>query len=79
MKSASGARQSKPRREWQIGWVEVLLVASLITLGFQLFPGVWSWVVDIVDIRNWTWRSYAVASILWIVVFSAIKAWRDRK
>jgi hypothetical protein len=78
MKSKT-ARQSKPLRKWQVGWTETLLVASLVALGFQLFPGAWTWVLGIVDIRNWTWRSYAIASAIWIVVFTAIKAWRDRK
>jgi hypothetical protein len=48
----------------------MLLVASLITPVFQLFPGAWTWVLGIVDVRSWTWRSYAVASTLWIVVFT---------
>jgi hypothetical protein len=60
-----------------ISWLECLLAASVLTLVFQLFPSLWAALSSYVDVRGWTWRSYAAASALAIVVLVAAKAWQD--
>ncbi len=48
-------------------WLEGALAVSAVALFFQLFPGVWATafsflalVFSYIDVRGWTWRSYAV-------------------
>ena len=59
-------------------WLECLLALSAITLFFQLFPGAWWALVSAADVRNWTWRSYAVVSGLALALLVGLKAWRER-
>jgi hypothetical protein len=65
-----------------------LLVITALALLFQHFPSLWWGLLGvntsfwrglfaIVDVRAWTWRSWAVASTIWIVSFVAIKVWWD--
>ncbi len=71
------ARQAAPKPEARSRWIEVLLVISGMALVVQLFPSFWWSVLTIIDVRGWTWRSWAVASAIWIVALVGIKAWRD--
>jgi hypothetical protein len=59
-----------------------------LALIFELFPSLWwgvlainssLWwgVLAVIDVRGWSWRGWAVASMLWIICLVAIKAWRD--
>lgn len=65
--------------EVTVSWPELVLALGSITLFFQLFPSALWALVSILDVRGWSWRSYAVASVLWIVVLVGIKAWRDSR
>ena len=77
------ARRDQPRPKPLSGntsgfpWLGVLLAVSIVSLVFQLFPSVWWGLLAIVDIRSWSWRSWAVASAVWIVCLVGMKTWRD--
>jgi hypothetical protein len=58
--------------------LETLLAVSCAALLFQLFPSIWWGLLATLDLRNWTWRYYAAASAMAIVVLLALKAWRER-
>jgi hypothetical protein len=65
-------------------WLESALVVSGLALFFQLFPGAWSSVVSVaafifsyVDVRGWTWRSYAVVCAVMIAALVFIKVRLD--
>jgi hypothetical protein len=58
-------------------WLEVVFALSCASLLFQLFPGVWWALISVVDVRNWTWRSYAAVSALTIVVLFVARAWQE--
>jgi hypothetical protein len=58
-------------------WIWLLLAISLTTLIFQVFPSAWWVVVSIVDVRSWTWRSYATAFAVALVVLMAARAWQE--
>jgi hypothetical protein len=65
-------------------WLEIALAGSAISLLLQIFPGVWwstvsVWavVLSYLDVRGWTWRSYATVSGIAMVTLAIIKAWRD--
>ena len=65
-------------------WLWSLLVVSCLAFLFQLVPSAW-WTIldacwtfsDVVDVRGWSWRSYAVVSVITIVVLIVIRAWQD--
>ena len=73
--------QPQPKRplekDARISWLRALLVISTVSLVFLLFPSLWWGLLAIIDIRGWTWRSWAVASTIWIVGLVGIKVWRD--
>ena len=71
-----------------ITWMDLVLVVSILVLGlvifFQLFPGVWASVVSLlavvfsyIDVRGWTWRSYAVVCAVAISVLVILKGRQD--
>lgn len=66
-----------PTRQISIGWPELLLLISSSVLLFQLFPGIWLRVLHYADVRNWTWRAYAVTCGVWVICLFVIKLWRD--
>jgi hypothetical protein len=59
-------------------WLEILLMVFGLALVVQLFPSLWGIVLATIDVRGWTWRSWAVASTIWIVCMVVIKSRRDR-
>jgi hypothetical protein len=66
-------------------WLEGALAVSAVALFFQLFPGIWANIVwflalvfSYIDVREWTWRSYATASVVAIISLVALKAWLER-
>jgi hypothetical protein len=59
--------------------LEVCLVIGVMLLLLQLFPAAWDSSLAMVDVRQWSWRSYAVASAVAIVVLVALKASRDQR
>jgi hypothetical protein len=61
----------------RFSWVEWALAFTFAALVFQLFPSLWWAVISVVDVRNWTWRSYAAVSTIAIVVLFVAKAWQD--
>ena len=67
-----------------IPWLEVALAVSAVALFFQLFPSVWASVAaflalvfSYVDVRGWTWRSYAVVCAIAIVALIILKGRQD--
>lgn len=67
-------------------WLESALAVSFAALFFQLFPAVWWGLVSLaalvfsyVDVRGWTWRSYAVICVVAILVLSAARAWQGSR
>jgi hypothetical protein len=52
----------------------VLMCAALL---FQLVPAAWWWTVSVVDVRHWTWRSYAVIFAVAIAVLIVAKGRQD--
>jgi hypothetical protein len=68
--------------EGGIPWLAMLLGMSIVVFFFQLFPSVWwsgvsfvLYLLSYLDVRAWTWRSYAVVCSLTIVGLVAMKAW----
>ncbi|MBI2826199.1 MAG: hypothetical protein HYX69_16080 [Planctomycetia bacterium] len=59
-------------------WLELLLVTTAAALVFQLFPRVWWGLLSTIDVRTWTWRTYAVICGLAIVALAGAKAWQNR-
>jgi hypothetical protein len=62
----------------RFSWLAVLLALAILTLVIQLFPAVFRGVISALDVRAWSWRSYAVASAAAIVILVGIKATRNR-
>jgi uncharacterized membrane protein YbhN (UPF0104 family) len=58
--------------------IDILLALSCLTLLFQIFPSAFWTSLAIVDLRNWTWRSYAVVSTVAIVTLVTLRAWSER-
>lgn len=66
-------------------WLELALIVSAVALFFQLFPGILANIVSFlaivfsyIDVRGWTWRSYATVSVVAIVSLVALRAWLER-
>jgi hypothetical protein len=66
------------QRDARSFWLEVLIFVAVVTLLFQLFPNLWWGALAVIDVRNWTWKSYAVASSIAVVVLVALRAWSER-
>ena len=73
----------------EITWLEIALVVGVVALMVQLFPTMISTSADIVwiplrflfnlcDIRQWTWRSYAVANVLAFVSLGVMRMWKGQ-
>lgn len=85
--SQKKARKASVTREevvFRIHWLELALIASGLALFFQLFPSVWSSVVSFswhilgyVDVRGWTWHSYAFANIAVLLALVGMRVWQD--
>ena len=81
LRTAPIARDDEERR---FPWLEVTLAVSALALFFQLFPNIWWWGVSLaalafsyVDVRGWTWRSYAVVCVVVIAALIVIKGRQD--
>lgn len=72
----------------QFPWLGLFLIASIVSLFFQLVPSAWSSVLGaltsawwtiwaIIDVRQWTWRSYAVLFAIAIAVLLVAKGRAD--
>ncbi len=73
-----GSRKTQnPTAPLVIGWPELLLVAGLALLLLQLFPGATHALLDLLDVRTWTWRVYAVAARYRIAFFVVVRASRE--
>ncbi len=59
-------------------WLETLLLVSSVSLFLAFFPAAWWGLLAIIDVRNWSWRSYAAISTLAIVGLVGLKAWLER-
>lgn len=65
-------------------WIDLALAVSGLAVFFQILPGAW-WrvlsataaVFSYVDVRDWTWRSYAVVCIVAIAALIVIKSRQD--
>jgi hypothetical protein len=65
--------------------LEVALIACALAVFFLLFPGIWASVISYlrlalsyIDVRSWTWRSYATVSVVSIVALVGLKSWVER-
>ena len=58
-------------------WLWILLAISTLTLLVQLELSGWLPAIVPLDVRNWTWRGYAVLCTVTIVVLVAIRAWQN--
>jgi hypothetical protein len=58
-------------------WLRIALVISCVTLVLQLVAKAWWPVVSYLDPRDWSWRSYATACAVSIVVLMATRAWQN--
>lgn len=74
--------------EVHLGWLDLALIVGILTLSsavfFLFFPGTWTTVVSLfalilsyVDVRDWTWRSYAVISVIAIGALTIAKSRQD--
>ena len=59
------------------GFLRWLLGLSLLALLFEIFPELAGTVWSTVDVRGWTWKSYAVISSLVIAVLTVAKSRQD--
>ncbi len=60
-------------------WLWALLSIGCVTLFFQLVPSLWTSVLAILDIRGWTWRTYAAICAVAIVALVAARAWQGSR
>lgn len=56
----------------------VLLVSSCLTLFFQLFPSIWSNLLTVIDVRNWSWTMIWIINILMLTILISYRAWINR-
>ena len=54
-------------------WLESCFIISFLALILHLFPAVWWALVSVVDLRQWTWRSYAVLFAIAVAVLIVAK------
>lgn len=62
----------------RFSWPEGLFALSAVVFLFQLFPAFFLAILSTVDVRLWTWRSYAVVCSVGIVALVGVKAWQNR-
>jgi hypothetical protein len=65
----------RPRR---IPWLESVLLLAAVFLALQLYPPAASKTVEVVNITAWTWRIWAMAEVIVIVVLSGVAIRRRR-
>ena len=58
-------------------WSGMIFLAGMTALVFQVFPAAWWWVINIVDVRQWTWLRAAVASTIAILFLAVLRAWQE--
>jgi len=56
---------------WDSFWAAIHAV-GLTTMSLM------SWLFRMIDVRNWTWRAFAVLSISAIVILVGVKTWLER-
>ena len=57
----------------KVPWLEVALVATSLSLVFQLFPAVGTALLDLVDIRNWSRTTWFVVNVGFVAVLLAVR------
>ncbi len=65
----------------QLRWslrIETVLAISVLALLLQIFPGIYGAVFSAIDVRNWSWKSYAVASSVAISLLVGVKALQEK-
>ena len=79
--AAPTARDDKTRG---FPWLEGALAVCAVALFFQIFPGIWASVVSFLalvfsylDVRGWTWRSYAAVCAIAIAALVILKGRQD--
>lgn len=61
------------------GWLELLLLLTVIALLFQLFPATMWWLVQLLDIREWSRRTWFIANLIFVLVFVGIRTMPEIK
>lgn len=61
-------------------WLEYALAVSVAAMFFQLFPAAWSSLTAVaagafsyIDVRGWTWKSYAVVCVITLSILIILK------
>lgn len=65
------------KNEAALGWLEALWIALCLAFVFQLYPPLWWGLIGALDVRAWSWRSYATASAFAIIALVIIKAMQE--
>lgn len=66
--------QHRPRRPpIKIGLLELFLLASLIGLTFQLFPGAYEWLVLLSDFRKWSRKAWLLINLVFVFSLIAVR------
>ena len=78
-------RSMAVRDRYRWGWLEAALLVSVVALILQVLPSEWTGVtrfteivISYIDVRNWSWRSYAAVFTGMIFGLMGLKAWLDR-
>ncbi|HEY1601866.1 MAG TPA: hypothetical protein VGG64_19850 [Pirellulales bacterium] len=64
-----------PRR---FPWLEFLLLLGGISLVLELSPSATSTILGVIDIRRWSWSSWAAAEVVVIFILGGLAIWRRR-
>jgi hypothetical protein len=54
-------------------WLELLFLVALVVLAFQLFPSLWTGLLWVFDIRNWSRRFWFAANLAFVLTVVAIR------
>lgn len=77
MKSQTRSAVRRKEKSFRITWLEWLLIAATAGLVLQLVPAIATTVLSYVDVRGWTWRSYAATCTIAIVMLVAARSWQE--
>lgn len=67
-------------------WLELLLALAVVALVFQLFPGLYHYLLSWVDVRQWSRSNWLVMNVLIVLALVGIRygpelmdSWRERQ
>jgi hypothetical protein len=71
--------QMRSTQRGGVSWIEAGFCICSILLLFQIFPNLWWGIVALLDVRIWTWKSYAVVSAIAIAILLVAKGKQDSR